>query len=218
MHWRTTYRNKDVGLNTGDTWQTAFNYRTRGTTWRASYNIDTTTVQNVLLQQDVLGSLPSDQPFQSSIGLPTFSNEVFVRKRAEVGFSYSTGKTTLNASIFNERREFQASQNKEDVIGARGSVNVQFWRRNTAFLSADYQHSKGDSVTTGNNAGIGATANNTGIGFNNNLYNVRLGLRRSISRRISGNLEYRYINQSSNFDANNYQENRITAGLSMRWW
>jgi len=209
MHWRTNYRNKDVGLNTGNTWQTAFNYRTRRTTWRATYNVDTTTVQNVLLQQNVLGALPSDQPFQSVIGLPTFSNEVIVRNRAEFGFSYSTGKTIFNASIFNEKRDFQASQNKENVIGARGSVNIRFWRRNNAFLSADYQHSKGDTVVT---------ANNAGIGFNNNLYNVRLGLTRSISRRISGNLEYRYINQSSDIDLNNYQENRITAGLSMRWW
>jgi hypothetical protein len=210
MRWITTYRFNDIGTNTGSVWETGFDFRTKRSFWKASYVEDTTTVQNVLsnIQSftviDEFGNPVNDpvtqQPVQSDISLPTLQNQVFIRKRGTVSGAYRTGKSNFFVQFISERRAFQVSQTKDDVIGVNGSWDWRFTRRSAFFIRPSWLQ------TTRENS------------FDNR-WDVALGLTRTIPVRIGrrGNLnariEYRYVNQSSDLEINEFIENRITANL-----
>ncbi|MGZ5501600.1 MAG: hypothetical protein ACXWEW_10675, partial [Nitrososphaeraceae archaeon] len=62
---------------------------------------------------------------------------------------------------------------------------------------------------------------------NSQYYTVAIGLNRSITSQLNGALEYRHVNQSTSGSSsisqlldnlvNDYQENRVTASLTMRF-
>jgi uncharacterized protein (PEP-CTERM system associated) len=55
-------------------------------------------------------------------------------------------------------------------------------------------------------------------GSRDRRYDIALGLSQAITRKITGRLEVRHINQSSDFNkTNDYQENRATATMFMRF-
>ena len=211
MNWITTYRNRDVGLNTGNTWETRFDFLTKRSIWRASYVEDTTTTSSEL--RDVQGFTTVDefgneindpagqQQGQSDISLPTLIDQVFVRKRGEFSVAYRTGKSTITARVFNERRIFQASDSNEEVTGIDASWDWRFVRRTSFFIRPLWQQTS------------------TVLNSDDNRFDIALGLTRfipvAIGRKtlLNARIEYRYINQSSDQDFNDFQENRISASL-----
>ncbi len=208
LTWNTTYRKNSIGLNTGTTWQTALNYRTRQSTWALKHDNDTTTVQDILLQQqrtnaqDPSGNeIVNPVPEQRLINIPTLTNDVIVRKTWNLSSTYNTGKSTIGASAFNEDRVYQLSGNSEKVRGISGSWNWQFASKTSAFLRPLWQQTSGSSIT------------NT----KSDRYDLSLGINRTITTRINGMLELRHVNQTSDLTTNDYQENRATASLFMRY-
>ena len=208
FQWTTTYRNNSIGTNTGNVWQTNLQYNTRRSVWGLTYNEDTTTVQQVLLDQQIFvvtdgfGNLILDpvtnQPQLFIRNLPSLTNEVFVRKRGQLSYSFRTGKSNFAANAFKEKRTFQITQDKDDVYGVSGSWNWRFSPLINTVLRSSWQ-------TT-----------DTAIS-NDKLLDVSFRVQRNISRNISGNIEYRYLNQSSDSALNTYQENRISLGFTGRF-
>jgi uncharacterized protein (PEP-CTERM system associated) len=210
MHWITTYRNNDIGTNTGNVWETSLDYETKRSIWRASYIEDTTTTQTQLssIQSftvldefgDAIIDPVTQQPVQSETSLPTLVDEVFIRKRAEISVSYRTGKSNISARFFNENRVFQVSERKNDVIGVNGAWDWRFARRTSFFLRPSWLQTKRENSK-------------------DNRLDISLGLTRRIpitigrKGRLNARLEYRFIDQSSNLNINEYVENRITANL-----
>ncbi len=203
LQWTTTYRNNDVGTNTGNVWQTNLRYFTARSVVNLTYNEDTTTVQQVLLENqfDFDGTLlePDDPNFGQdtnfNFGLvPTLIDDVFVRRRGELSYSYRTGKSILSTNVFTERRTFQESQVKDEVYGINGTWMWRFMPRTNTFLSSGYQVTDTDFST-------------------DNRFDMAFRVQRSILRQLNGNIEYRYINQSSNSNINSFDENRITLNL-----
>lgn len=211
LNWVTTYRDNSIGLNSGKTWQTALNYQTRRSTWALTHDNDTTTVQEILLQQqiftvqDAAGNDKIDpitnQAVQRAINLPTLTNDVIVRKTWNFSTSLNTGKSTVGASAFSEDRVFQLSGNKERVRGLSATWNWQFASRTSAYIRPLWQQTTDTGIT------------NT----KSDRYDFSIGINRSITNRVNGKLELRHVNQKSDIDTNDYQENRATASLFMRY-
>ncbi|HBA66519.1 MAG TPA: TIGR03016 family PEP-CTERM system-associated outer membrane protein [Methylococcaceae bacterium] len=203
LQWTTTYRNNDVGTNTGNVWQTNLRYFTPRSVVNLTYNEDTTTVQQVLLEEQIIpfenefGEPINDadgNPILFNIALPNLIDDVFVRRRGQLSYSYRTGKSILSTNVFTERRTFQESQVKDEVYGIRGTWMWNFMPRTNTFLSSGYQVTDTDFST-------------------DNRFDVAFRVQRSILRQLNGNIEYRYINQSSNSNINTFDENRVTLNL-----
>jgi hypothetical protein len=217
MHWTTTYRDNDIGTNTGSTWETDFEFETRRSNWKASYSEETTTVQTVLADSRTFNTVTNipNQRNQRNLSLPNLVDEVFIRKRGEISFSYQTVKTDINARIFNEKRTFQVSKNKDDVIGMSADINWRFARRSSFFARSTWQK------TTRSTSALGADAEETGTDSIDNRFDFSLGLTRIIPIRLgnkslmNGRIEYRYQNQTSDDTLNEFQENRITGSLEI---
>ena len=210
MHWVTTYRNNDIGTNTGDVWETRFDFETKRFVWAASYQEETTTTQRLLstLQNftlvDAFGQPIIDpvtqQIVQTDISLPQLVDDVILTKEAALSVAYRSGKSDISARLFRNRTTFQLSQSINNVIGLDGSWNWQFHPRTSFFIRPAWQQTKR-------------------TGQKNNRYDLTLRLNRRLPISIAGRgqssitIEYRYINQLSNIQANNFTENRISANL-----
>ncbi len=219
MHWTTTYRDNDIGTNTGSTWETNFEFETKRSNWKASYSEETTTVQTVLANTQTFNTVSNipNQRTQRDLSLPTLVDEVFIRKRGEIAFSYRTAKTDINARVFNEKRTFQVSKNKDDVIGMSADLNWRFTRRSSFFARSTWQQ----TTRSTSSSDLGEGADGTGTDSIDNRFDFSLGLTRIIPIRLgnkslmNGRIEYRYQNQTSDDVLNEFQENRITGSLEI---
>lgn len=226
MNLDVTYRNNDIGTNTGTTWESHFEWKTKRATWTASYSEDTTTVQSVLSETRTFNVVDritgqrivdpvTNQPFQIDISLPNLVDEVFIRKRGEISFAYRTGKSDINISLFNENRIFEVTGNKDDVFGVSADWDWRFTRRSSFYARSSWQ--KTDRKTS---LLLTDTVSNNGD-FSDSRYDFSLGLTREIpfhfgkGSQMSGRIEYRFLNQTSDSEFNEFQENRISASLQM---
>lgn len=208
VNWTTTFRNNSIGLNSGKTWQTALSYNTRQSTWSLTHENDTTTTQELLSQQQVFTVQDSfgnpiidpvtNQSVQRAINLPTLTNDVIVRKKWNFSVSFNTGKSTLGVNAFNEDRVFQVSGNNQLVRGLSATWNWQFASKTNAYIRPLWQQTDRDVNK-------------------DNRYDVSIGVNRSFSNLVNGRLELRHLNQMSDVSTNDYQENRATASLFMRY-
>jgi hypothetical protein len=211
LTWATTFRKNDIGLNSGKTWQTALNYHTSHSTWSLTHDNDTTTAQEILLQQrtfnvqDSAGNTIFDpvtnQAIQRSISLPTLTNDVIVRQKWNFSASYNTGKSTIGANAFNEDRTFELTGNTQTVKGISATWDWQFATKTSAYVRPLWQQTEGGVTNS-----------------KSDRYDFTVGINESITQNINGKLEFRHLNQLSDLNlANDYQENRATASLFMRY-
>ncbi|MFK5949672.1 MAG: TIGR03016 family PEP-CTERM system-associated outer membrane protein, partial [Methylococcales bacterium] len=202
LHWITTYSNNDIGLNTGNTWNTELNYNTRRSEWTIRYSEDTTTTQQLLLNQQVVSTSNNTSPlFSRNTTLPTLTNEVFVSKTADISFSFQTGKSNISANAYKTLRTFELSGNDEKVTGLSTSWNWKFLRRTNSNLRLGWQKTQSDGLNN----------------FSDKRFNFSASVTRNILARLNGSIEYRFVDQSSSDNSNQYSENRITATLSLQY-
>jgi hypothetical protein len=204
LSWLTTVRHNTIGLNIGTTWQTAFNYRTRNSSWTLSHDNETTTVQQMLLKPTSVAVDINSNPAVSDIrniiiGIPTLTNEVLTTQNWNLSASYFTGRSTWRISGFNQDRTFEQRQVTEHVRGVNASWNWQFASKTNLYLSPQWQQI------------------DRGSKHPDNRYDVAVGLNQMISKGLSGNVEFRHVTQASDLSSNEYEENRATANLFMRF-
>lgn len=227
----TTYRDRDVGLNSGGSWSAALNHRTRRSTWRASYVEDTTTSQQLLLAavpgsyvcppnavgtgngavlfnraactffpewEQPVGNL-NDWLFQQQYAyLPWLTDEIFVRKRFEASVGLNTGKSSLNAGLFSEQREFQLAGDDEQSYGGNASWHWKFAPRTSSTLNGSWQRTDIRTSTQ-----------------EDELWDVGLSITRQIRRKLDGSIEYRHMERDSNTVGGDYRENRLSVLVKM---
>ncbi|QPK63294.1 TIGR03016 family PEP-CTERM system-associated outer membrane protein [Methylomonas sp. LL1] len=217
-----TYRNKDVGLNTGSSWDANLNYRVQQARIGFNYSQETTTVQQELAEQsifyltDSFGNTVIDpvtqQPQQFIINSPNPVDDVIISKQARLTFNYQSGKSSYNAAVYNTRRTYELSSQEDNVYGASAGWQWQFAPRLNFFLRPTWQSS---DITGSTNS----VSNTSGSGYDR--YDVALGLTRSVPINLgrpllmNTSLEFRHIDQVS--DANGYTENRATANFAVRF-
>ena len=212
------YSGINGGGNSGSNWQTALNYRTRNSTWNLSHINTTTTSQQILAQNQVFPNqnLTDNQilnavPDPRIINNPNLNNEVIVTKRWNLSVSYLTGKSTFTANAYDQDYTYQISGNNQTLIGVGGAWNWRFASQTSAYLRPLWQMTE-----------------NHGSANNTQYYTVIIGVNKAITSRLNGILEFRHITQTSSGNSittptsfnnvvNDYQENRATASLNMRF-
>jgi hypothetical protein len=204
--WSTTYSNNDVGTNTGDRWQSSLSYNTRRSIWTFNYSEDTVTTQQRLLEQQIFNNQndfgedildPEAENFAPN--LPNLTDEVFVTKRADLSVSFRTGKSNFNLNGYQEKREFEQSQNSEDVYGVSGSWGWNFTRRTNSNIRLLWQTTEGQNATA------------------DERFEALISITRNIHNYLNGKVEYRFTDQSSDLADNGFTENRISASLNIRF-
>jgi hypothetical protein len=229
LDWTITYSNNAVGTNfgqysgvngggnSGGNWQTALNYRTRRSTWKLTHNNNTTTTQQILAQNQIfpdqnqtVNTITNPVPDPRIINNPILTDEVIVTKNWDFSVSLATGKSIFTGNAYLHDYEYQMSNLSQKLIGVGGSWSWRFASQTSAYLRPQWQ----------------MTDNQNSIN-NSQYYTVVLGVNRSITSRLNGVLEYRYVNQSESGSSNisellnnlvnDYQENRVTASLTMRF-
>jgi len=211
LRWITTYRNNHIGLNTGDVWNTVLNYSTRRSIWSLTYNEQTVTTQKLLLDQQIFTTTDAfgqpqtnavaTQDTSFNIRLPSLTNEVFITKNADISVSFRTGKSNLSADLYQTRRVFQQSGNRETVTGISASWNWRFSNRTQFLLSSNWQQTRSKGTTP----------------FSDQRFNVKLAVTRNIFARLNGKIDYRFVDQNSDDHLNTYSENRISANLLLQF-
>ena len=209
-----TYRDRQVGLNSGEVWSGSFNHYTRRTTWNAIYLEDTTTQQQQVLQDGgftflgvdpVTGEVnanpqPGDLIVVAPVGpVQSLTNEVVERKRASGTFGMKTGKTGLRVTVFDEKRRYLTSLREEDTKGISASLNRRLAPRTNGILSGTYQRIKD---------------NEDGGDLEDVYMYIRADVTRQMSRSIFGSVAYQLQRQDSNENSRDYTENRIEARLT----
>jgi hypothetical protein len=204
------------GGNSGQNWTTALNYQARRSTWSLTHNNTTTTSQQILAENQIFpaqdltnNGLSNTDINQRIINNPTLTNQVIVTKKWNLSVSFTPGKSTLTANIYNQDYTYQTIGNNQQVTGVSSSWNWPFATRTSAYVRPQWQH-----------------IDNQGSGNNSQYYTIAIGMNRTITSQLNAVLEFRHINQTSNGNEkplqslNNspdYQENRVTASLFMRF-
>ena len=214
---QVTYRDREVGLNPGETWSGIFTHRTRRTTWSASYSEDTTTQQQQQLEEGGVGFLgvdpltgetnPNPQPGDLVVITPTgpitsLTNEVEERKRASGTVGMRTGKTGLRFTVFREQRRFLTSLREEDTTGFSSSINRRVAPRTNAVLTGSWQRIEDDDPRDNVDNG------------ERDFWYIDAQLRRQIRPRLDGMVGYRFTRQESDREDDGYSENRVIARIT----
>ena len=213
-----TYRYKNVGLNTGSSWDANINYRAQQGFARFRYSQETTTVQQILTQQydfnvfDPSGNVLIDPetglPFIISVDFPILVDDVIISKQGTLTFGYRSGKSSYNISLYNTRRTYELNPQEDNVYGASASWRWQIQPRLNFYLRPTWQSTD---------------ISNTGTNSSNTRYDVALGLTRAVPINLGRpllmqtRLELRHINQMSDLSSNDYTENRATANFFVRF-
>ena len=200
-----TFRSQNFGANPGDTINGSFKHRTHRSTWELSYNDETTTAQDVLLNDRTVQLLDgngnpvfdplTNEPILITPAALNLRNDVFNRKRLNAAVSYNTGKSTIRFSVFNEVRDSEVNAGTEKGKGATVSWRWRLAHRTESILTANWRQDETDATLS-----------------QSDLYDLNLNLIRRVSRRTTANLQVRHVDRTSDTNLD-YTENSLSAGV-----
>ena len=194
--------------NSGQNWQTALRYQAARSTWSLTHINTTTTSQQILAQNQLLvNPVTNLGPNQYIINNPILTNNVIVSAVWNLSVSFKPGKSTVTLNAYDQDYTYLNSNgNNQKIIGVSGNWIWPFAGKTNLYLRPTWQ-----------------TIANQGSA-NSQFYMAIIGLNRAITPTLNGILEFQHMNRSSsnstinNFDPlTGYQENRVTATLSMRF-
>lgn len=204
------YQDLEVGLNPGGVWTADFSHSTRRSTWRLGYFEESTSTQTLQLtdQQfflvvDPNGNLVIDPrtgfPVVIVNNIFALTDEEFIRRRFQGSVTWKSGKSDFVLGAYNEQREFEISNNSEDVLGANASWIWRLKPRTQSILGGGWQH-----------------RNPAGTHDADQTWYASLGFNRTISQDVNSSLEFRHTERDG-ASGNDYNENRLTLQLNMRF-
>lgn len=204
------------GGNSGQNWTMAWKYQARRSSWTLTHNNTTTTSQQILSQNQIVpaenlaNNLISNSDLnQRIINNPSLTNQVIVTKTWNLSSSFTPGKSTFSANIYADDYTYQTVGNNQNVIGLSSSWIWPFASKTSSYLRPQWQHIENQGTTN-----------------NSQYYTIAIGINRTFTSRLNGVLEFRHMNQTSSGNentvqlgglTNDYQENRVTASLFMRF-
>jgi len=205
------YRERDVGLVRGPSWNAALSHRTRRTTWQASYIEESTTVQALQLTGRQFFHLVDSQGnliVDPNSGLPivlvrnifSLTDQEFIRKRGQFSVAMNTGKSDIVLSVFDERRSYSLSNTSEDAVGSTVSWTRQVSPRTHTVVGGGWQRT-----------------DLSGSDNHDDLWHGDLALVHRLSQDANASLEYSHMQRNSISANSDYDENRVTAQLDMRF-
>ncbi len=173
-----------------------FNYLTHRWAWSARYDEEYENNLGILVrnqQNDDTGGeiiLPGD---------PTPTTEVYLSRNFNFRARRSFGKTDIDSSVYDRKREFQLTGEKERISGVDVEIEWRFQKRNKFLFGIQVENQ-----------------NLRGSFGRDNLVMGNIGLARQISRDASGELDFRHYRRDSNNPArSNYRQNQVTLDLTV---
>ncbi len=206
-----SYRDRDVGLNTSETWNGTLSHRTRRSTWALSYTEEVTNDQFLALQGQEAGFLVDSQGQVSSdpnTGEPAIgfrdvfglSNQEFLRTRAQLSMNYRSGKSTVSLSVYDETRTYELSAAELETKGGSASWNWRFAARTSSRISV-----QGQRYEALNSSDPGQTVKTS------------LSLARQLSPRTNARVEVSHLDGEEVGTQAKYDENRVSLHLNMNF-
>ena len=205
------YRERDIGLVRGPSWNVALTHRTRRTTWQGSYTEESTTVQTLQLSGQQFFNLVDSQGnfvVDPNTGLPlvlaqnifSLTDQDFIRKRGQLAITLNTGKSDIMFSVFNEQRIYSLSNTSEDVVGSTASWTWRFASRTKAMIGGGWERT--NPVNTDGHS---------------DLWHGSIGLIRTVSQNANASLVYSHLQRNTYVIGGDYGENRVIIQLNMRF-
>ena len=182
----------------GSDWRLDLSYRGRRTTLSAAYSEGMTTRRQyqLALQLDDAGQPILDVNTQLPLREILPLDEVYIRRRAELNFSYGSRRSTTSLTLYQERRGYQESQIDETVRGTGITWRWAPGRRVDFNVGTDWVLSENSNRSDDRRRASYAT------------------LTRKLGRYMDAALEARNTRRDSNID---YTENLLSARLTLRW-
>lgn len=132
---------------------------------------------------------------------------VYILKSLSAGVSWDVGRLGFGLSVYDTRRFFQLLGDAEDqVVGVTGSVSYRLSPRTTARSSLSLSRTSTDILLA---AG--------GVPREDDLVTLSLGVNHSFADKLNGALIFRHTQRDSNAANADYEENRLTALVNMRF-
>ncbi len=205
------YSDKSVGTKVGSTWTAELSHSTRRTTWRASYREQRNNLQyqqflgqQFFYIQDSQGNIVIDPGtgFPVILARNVFGlvNDEFISKRSQATVTLNTGKSNVSLGAYKERREYILNPLTENVVGTRASWNWRVAQHLQSKLSGSWQRTKQENLSQRYDLWYGTAA-----------------LVRTITKHTNASLECRHLEKNSSAGGGDYQENRVTLQVNMRF-
>jgi uncharacterized protein (PEP-CTERM system associated) len=211
----------------GRTYSFTGSHRTRLSRWTLRYSEDVSDISRLDvdfndLQKAVVKSCPPgtvltlpitlDQVIDAECDVDLFfgssiTNGVFIAKLLTADVSWDVGsRTSVSMTLSDLTREFQlGSQGEDRVQAATGAVSYRMTPRTNATTSLSLIRNRGDAAATG------STARDDGI------WRLSFGLNHQFAEDLGGALTIQHIQRDSNVATADYEENRLTATVNMRF-
>lgn len=134
------------------------------------------------------------------------ANGVYIIKGFTAGVSWNLRRWDIGLSLHDTQRLYEAYSQAEDrVQGATGAVSYRLNPRTTASGSLSFTRNSADAALNGGEA------------RDDDIVTLGLGLNRQLSADSNALLTYRHIQRDSSVANRDYDENRLTATLNMRF-
>lgn len=131
---------------------------------------------------------------------------VYIIKSLNAGVSWDVGRLGFGLSARDTKRLYQAVGAGEDrVQGVTGSVSYRMSTQTTANSSVSLTRTSADALLAG------------GTARDDDLLSISLGLNHRFAEDLSGAVTLRHTQRDSNAVNSDYQENRITGTVNMRF-
>ena len=205
------YREREVGLIRGPSWNATLIHRTRHTEWRGSYTEESTTIQTLQLTGQQFFTLVDSQGnlvVDPNTGLPvilvrnvfSLTDEDFVRKRGQLSITINTGKSDIVVGLYNERRTYSLRNNSEDVSGTTASWSWRFAPRTRSVIGGGWER-----------------RNPANTDLHEDTWHGTVGLIRNMPNNVTASLEYSHLQHNTFVAYGDYGENRVSLQLTMRF-
>ncbi len=188
----------------GRTWLGQADLRTRRAVLKARYSEGLATVQRLIEERqlfvltDPFGNpvLIGGVPAVIEISYPVLAAEVFLRRRGTLSWSYRTGRSVLSLGYYDERREYQATGEKERLRGGRAGWEWRLARRtrSTVAYTQQLRDRRG--------------------GGEDRFRHASWTLSRRMRPDLSGTLTLRHVRRDGDGAVREYRQNVITLGVT----
>ncbi len=212
----------------GNTYSATARHRTRASNWNLSYVEDVSDISQFLgttgtmydYQCLVDGEIQifEDWPF-SFPPAPTncvsfnakpgllfdLRNGVFISKTLRAGVSWGKGKLNYSLSAFDTRRDYQLLDSEDRSRGVVGAVNYRYAPKTNVIGSVGLTRNEVPAALSGT------------TDREDDLLTLSLGINHQFAADLSGALAFRHTQRDSNVADADYEENRLTASVNMRF-
>lgn len=131
---------------------------------------------------------------------------IYILKSFSAGVSWDVSRLGFGLSAHDTRRFYQVLGDAEDhVQGVTGSVSYRLSPQTTANSSLSLTRNRADAAVTGDTA------------RDDDIWRLSFGLNHQFAADLSGALIFRHTQRDSNVADADFEENRLTASVNMRF-